>query len=197
MATFSAYSTGPTTGYATLSGLSVVNYDRTVYINVNGLQQLSWVILANATPASSYQQNFTGLIANTDYEARCVVYRNSDWAIVYSTTDLFITYWEWINPKALDGNFNITPTEWLNFINRIDSVRSALGFSVYPFTKTPSFFVTGQPFYAFIFTQACNAIHEMNGQIPLELRSVTTESNMFNWYFDTLKAALNNAIKLV
>lgn len=106
MATFSAYSSGSSTGYAKFSGLSTVPYARTVYINVNGSQQRSWQIAENATPSSSYTANFSSLQANTTYEARCIVYRNSDWAVVYSTTDSFTTDM----PKLSSPTLNVDAT---------------------------------------------------------------------------------------
>lgn len=90
MATFSAYTTGYDTGYAKFSGLSTVSYARTVYINVEGSQQKSWSISANATP-STYIAYFNGLNPETTYEARVVVYRNSDWVSVYDNYDYFTT----------------------------------------------------------------------------------------------------------
>ena len=91
MATFTAQATGTTTGSATASGLSVVNYARTVYINIGGAQQHEWAIAANATPSSSYTAYFSGLNPSTSYTARVIVYMNSPWREVWNTTASFTT----------------------------------------------------------------------------------------------------------
>lgn len=91
MATFNASSTGYNSGRAVFSGLSVVSYARTIYINLGGSQQKSWSISANASPSSSYTAYFSNLNPNTNYTANCTVYRNSDWTVVYSNSSSFRT----------------------------------------------------------------------------------------------------------
>ena len=84
-----------------------MSYARTVYINVNGGQQRSWQIAENATPSGSYTANFSSLQANTTYQARCVVYRNSDWTEVYSETDSFTTDMPKLSPPTLNVDATI------------------------------------------------------------------------------------------
>ena len=145
---------------------------------------------------SSGSFSWTGLNANTQYTfyyyATASGYTDSNTGTAYATTQP--GGWDWVYTKTSGSGFNITGAEWLAFINKIQETRAAYGLASYGFTTAASYFAKGQPFYYWIFRQASQAIDDMNGQVPNEFMLVVPGDNIFAWYFDTLRTALNNAI---
>ena len=197
MANFIAYPVSSIRGRAEFSDLSTVNYRRMIFINVDGTQEKSWLIDANATPSSVYTSDFFDLSPNTTYTAQCIVYRTTDWEIVYSNTASFTTLapsvspWEWHNPKVSGEDFNVTFGEWNGFCARINQMRNAKGLGAYTFTTA----ISGNPFYATMFKEAVNALDGFG--VAAELKTVTSGSRIYAWYFTNLKASLNNAISTI
>lgn len=147
--------------------------------------------------SSSRTFSFTGLQLNTQYyiEIKCSGsgYEDSDWAGYYATT-LPSEPWEWFTPKISGGDFNLTAEEWKAFCARINEIRVLNGLSLIDFTIDNPYLAKGNPFYAWIFKKAANAINEINGQVAAECLNVVPGDDIFAWYFENLKTALNNAI---
>lgn len=142
---------------------------------------------------------FTGLSKNTTYRVRlkctAVNYNDSELSGYYSVTTNDLAPWNWISNVSSNAAFKITPTEWLAFINRIDEVRVAYNIGLYGFTRTSTYFESGKLFYAWMFTQAANAIDEIpNITIPAALLNVASGDRMYASQFNDLKTALNTAI---
>ena len=160
----------------------------TYYARINGGYQQS---------SSGRTFTFYGLTPNTQYYIEIKVsgagYQDSDWAGYYATT-LAAELWEWWELKESGMGFNVGADEWLAFCNKINQVRVSKGFLAYPFTTDPTFIAPGKDYYAWIFLQACNAINQINGQVATELLNVASSDDIYAWYFDNLKTALNNAI---
>jgi len=148
--------------------------------------------------SSSGSFSWTGLNSNSQYTfkyyATASGYPDSGQGTAYGTTRP--TGWTWNYSKTSGGGFNITPSEWLDFINKIDATRVAkwgVG-NEYAFTRTSSYFTQTSPFYYWMFRQASQAIDDMNGQVPNDFTLVNSGDDIYAWYFDTLETALNAAI---
>lgn len=146
--------------------------------------------------SSGYTFTFNGLSENTTYIIKIACsgegYTDSGWSSYQATT--IVNGWEWLYEKVSGQSFNITATEWLNFINKIDSVRNMYGLPNYGFTRTSSYFLKGQPFYYWMFRQAASAINDINGQVPSNYMQVSSGDKIYASYFNILKNILNNAI---
>lgn len=203
MAILEAYGTSQNSGQAVFSDLSTVNYARTIYLTVNGTpsgtQSTSYTIAGGDTPASSYVADYTGLLPATTYTVNCTVYRSSPWEVVYSNSVSFTTLsppvqpWDWYTSKTSGGSFNLTPTEWLDFCERINQMRVARSLSAYPFTTSSTYIGSDKPFYAWIFKEAVNALDGFWG-LADELKTVQSGDDIYAWYFTNLKSCLNQAI---
>lgn len=160
----------------------------TYYARINGGNQQS---------SSGRTFTFTGLAPNTQYfiEIACIgsFYSMSDWAGYYATT-LSAELWEWHTPKTTGAGFNVTRAEWIAFCEKINEVRVAKGLSAYSFTTSTTYIDKDKPFYAWIWLEAANAINQINGQVASACLNVNSGDNIYAWYFDNLKTALNNAI---
>jgi len=106
----------------------------------------------------------------------------------------FTTKWEWWTPKTSGVGFNVAADEWLAFCNTINKIRVAKGLTEYSFTTSADYIAKDKPFYAYMFLQAANAINEINGQVSTECLNVVSGNDIYAWYFENLKTALNNAI---
>lgn len=141
---------------------------------------------------------FTGLTPNTQYFIEIKVggsgYIDSNWAGYYATT-LVAILWEWWYPKISGDNFNLTAEEWIAFCEKINEVRVLNGLSSIDFTIDNPYLAKGNPFYAWIFKKAANAINQINGQVAVECLNVMPGDDIYAWYFENLKTALNNAIQ--
>lgn len=161
----------------------------TYYARINGGSQQS---------SSERTFTFYGLLPLTQYFIEIKVsgfgYQDSDWVGYYATT-LAAELWEWQYPKTSATGFNVTPEEWLAFCNKINVVRISKGMLAYPFTTSPTYIAKGKDFYAWLWLQAANAINEINGQVASACLNVNTKNDIYAWYFDNLKNALNSAIQ--
>jgi len=161
----------------------------TYYARINGGSQQS---------SSGRTFTFSGLQPNTQYLIEIKVsgsgYQDSDWAGYYATT-LAAELWEWHYPKTSGSGFNVTPAEWLAFCNKINEVRVAKGLSAYSFTTSTTYIGKDKPFYAWIFLEAVNAINDIGSGISTELLGIKSGDDIYAWYFDNLKNALNSAIQ--
>lgn len=150
---------------------------------------------------------YTGLNPNTEYLVRVDIYNQNTGAFLTSflrfvTTLQGITPWEWHTPKTENNMVNpVTRQEWLDFCTKINEVRVAKGLPTYSFTTSTDYIDKDKPFAAWIFLQATNAINAMGGIAPqlLAVKSMSVspwgnDSIIYPWYWDNLKAALNNAI---
>ena len=161
----------------------------TYYARINGGSQQS---------SSERTFTFYGLLPLTQYFIEIKVsgfgYQDSDWVGYYATT-LDAELWEWQYPKTSATGFNVTPEEWLAFCNKINVVRISKGLLAYPFTTSSTYIAKGKDFYAWIWLEAANAINEINGQVASACLNVNTKNDIYAWYFDNLKNALNSAIQ--
>ncbi|MDD3267569.1 MAG: hypothetical protein PHC75_10375 [Burkholderiales bacterium] len=159
----------------------------------------------NAYVASGGHFNATGLNPNTQYAVEAWVYKNS--TLIVALSGYVTTAWDWYSPRVAGGNVNLTPNEWIDFCNKINDVRkfykdnNLKNLDPYPFTQDPNLIAKDKNFYAYIFLQAANAINEINGQVNSACLNVKSwfvsqgnDSIIQPWYFDNLKAALNNAM---
>ncbi len=155
--------------------------------------------------ASGGHFNATGLNPNTQYMVEAWVYKNS--TLIVALTGYITTAWEWYSPRVAGGNLNLTPNEWIDFCNKINTVRkfykdnNIKNLDPYPFTQDPNFIAKDKNLYAYMFLQAANAINEINGEVNAACLNVKpwsvsqgNDSIIYPWYFDNLKAALNNAM---
>lgn len=154
-----------------------------------------WYIKSR-TSSNSLTISFDGY---AEYKIRVVSVSSnlySDYSDFSYVTLANIAPWEWMKPKTVGQGFNITRAEWIAFCNKINEVRIAvLGQgSEYSFTTSTTYIDKDKPFYAWIFLQAANAINEINGQVSQQCLSVKAGDNIYAWYFENLKSALNNAI---
>jgi hypothetical protein len=160
----------------------------TYYARINGGNQQS---------SSGRTFTFSGLQPNTQYfieiKAGGTGYEDSNWAGYYATT-LSAELWEWHTPKTTGAGFNVTRAEWIAFCEKINEVRVAKGLSAYSFTTSTTYIDKDKPFYAWIWLEAANAINQINGQVASACLNVNSGDNIYAWYFDNLKTALNNAI---
>lgn len=140
---------------------------------------------------------FTGLNPNTQYyiQIKCSGsgYQDSDWAGYYATT-LPTQPWEWHNPKTSGTGFNVTRTEWIAFCNKINEARLSKGLSSYSFTTSTDYIDKDKGFHAWIFLQAANAINALGTGVASQVLNVKSNDDIYAWYFENLKVALNNAI---
>jgi hypothetical protein len=147
--------------------------------------------------SSSRTLTFSNLQPSTQYyiEIKCggTGYIDSAWSAYYATTAP-TGIWEWYVEKTTGSNFNVSADEWYAFCNKINEVRVANGFAEYDFSSSSTYVATGKPFYAWIFLQCANAINQINGQVATEILNVQSNDDIYAWYFDNLKTALNNAI---
>lgn len=160
----------------------------TYYARING---------GTAQTSSGRTFTFSGLQPDTQYLIEIKVsgsgYEDSDWAGYYATT-LSAELWEWQYPKTQGVGFNVTPEEWLAFCNKINVVRISKGLLAYPFTTSSTYIGKDKPFYAWIWLEAANAINQINGQVASACLNVSSGDDIYAWYFENLKTALNNAI---
>lgn len=158
--------------------------------------------IGGGTAQTSSGRTFTfyDLTPNTQYYIEIKVggsgYRDSNWAGYYATT-LLGELWEWHYPKTSGSGFNVTPAEWLAFCNKINEVRVAKGLSAYSFTTSATYIDKDKPFYAWIFLEAVNAINDIGSEISTELLGIKSGDDIYAWYFDNLKNALNSAIQSI
>jgi hypothetical protein len=161
----------------------------TYYARINGGNQQS---------SSGRTFTFSGLQPNTQYFIEIKVggtgYEDSNWAGYYATT-LSAELWEWHYPKTSGSGFNVTPAEWLAFCSKINEVRIAKGLSAYSFTTSSTYIGKDKPFYAWIFLEAVNAINDIGSGISTELLGIKSGDDIYAWYFNNLKTALNSAIQ--
>jgi hypothetical protein len=68
----------------------------------------------------------------------------------------------WNRPKVKNDVFNLTASEWNELAKSINQFRQYSGKTTYGFTTAQS----GNPFYAYMFNQAVNAISEINSPSP-------------------------------
>ena len=141
----------------------------------------------------------TGLTPSTRYNIVADIYNSQGLLVslsgVATTESMNIEPWEWYTPKTKGTGFNITRTEWIAFCNKINAVRVANGLSNYSFSTSTAYIDKGKPFYAWIFLQAVNAIDDLNTGVATEILNVKSGDLIYPWYFNNLKAALNNAIR--
>jgi hypothetical protein len=145
---------------------------------------------------------FTTLSKNTTYRVRAqctaINHNDSELSSYYSVKTDDLGIWNWISNVSSNAAFKITPTEWLAFINRIDEARVAHNMDPYGFNRTSTYFESGKLFYAWMFTQAANALNEIPGiTVSLTLRNITSGNRMYASQFDDLRTALNTAINLL
>jgi hypothetical protein len=138
----------------------------------------------------------SNLLPNTTYSFEVEVNLDGTWYTrpTITITTLVGTLWEWQNPKTQGTGFNLTPTEWLAFCNKINEARVYKSLAEYSFTTSTDYIATGKDFYAWIFLQAANAINDINSQVASEILAVVSGGTIYAWYFENLKAALNNAL---
>lgn len=133
------------------------------------------------------------------YEIRVLSSLNdiySDYSNIFNVAMLNLLPWDWHSPKATGIGFNITRTEWLAFCNKINEVRVAKGLSSYSFTTSSTYISKDKPFYAWIWLQCANAINDLGTGVSSACLNVKSGDDIYAWYFDNLKTALNNAIPL-
>lgn len=135
----------------------------------------------------------TGLSRATKYYI-AVLASGYDANSSYSSEIVAYTFWEWTYAKTSGGYFNITGAEWLAFYNAIDLARVKNGLSAYAFTRTSSYFDTGDIFYYWMMTQPATAIDDINGLVSNEIKAVSSDDIIYAWYFNNMKTALNNAL---
>ena len=191
----------------TLDTTQTVKTGNSISVTINSVTGATtyYARINGGTAQSSTGRTFTfsGLQPNTQYfieiKAGGTGYEDSNWAGYYATT-LAAELWEWWTPKEVD-NLKLSPEEWLAFCNKINEVRVANGLSAYSFTTSPTYIADDKVFPVWVFLQAVNAINEMGGIAPqlLTVKSMDEspwgdDSVIYPWYFDNLKAALNNAI---
>lgn len=117
-----------------------------------------------------------------------------------TTAPIPLELWAWSFSTSAGSDFNLSSSEWISFVDRINAVRVAKGLSEYSFTKNSTYLGSGKPFYAWIFAQATTALDDMNCGVSSQLKDVNyiaSGKNIYGWYFTNLAAALNNAINSI
>lgn len=97
--------------------------------------------------------------------------------------------WEWSFPTDSGDDFDVTASEWINFLKRINQFRFYKGMSEYDFDTSHMW--KGQGFTAFTMRQAAWAIYELNGGTSSTVRNVKTGDKIYGIYFDNIRNALN------
>lgn len=140
----------------------------------------------------------TGLTPNTTYSISAEIYNNAGLIVTLSgtatTKALTVLPWNWWYSKTAGSDFYLTPDEWKAFCVRINEVRAKNGLSSYSFTTSLTYVSSGKPFYAWLWLQAVNAIDVLGTGVATANKNVVSGSDVYAWYFDNLKTALNNAI---
>lgn len=170
---------------------SIIGATYTVFASKNSTD--AWYVKGRTTETS-----LTITFDNYDsYKIRILSSVNniySDYSNVAFVAMLNIVQWNWFTPKTSNMGFNITRAEWLAFCGKINEVRIAKGLSAYSFTTSTTYIDKDKPFYAWIFLQAVNAINDIGSGISTELLGIKSGDDIYAWYFENLKTALNNAI---
>lgn len=175
--------------------------DREIDWYYNGVYKGTSSLGANVSSGGSFKA--TGLTSNTTYNIKATIFYTGGSITLTgtATTAQGVSLWEWTYEKTPGGTFNITPSEWLSFCNKINEVRVANGLSVYSFATSTAYISADKLFFVWIFLQAANAINEIKGQVATDCLNVKSWSEsqgnnsiIYPWYFENLKTALNNAI---
>ncbi len=95
--------------------------------------------------------------------------------------------WSWYNPKVSGEEFNLSHSEWLGFLSKINDFREYKGLSRYSFTDVQS----GGNFRALHFNEAVNKINDMNPPTSTP-STVNTGDDVLASYFATLRDSLNS-----
>lgn len=154
--------------------------------------------LISGKSSSSRTFSFTGLSTNIEYaiKIKCggTGYLDSNWSgFYYATTGLYP--WEWFTEKTSGGNFNVTASEWLAFMNKINEVRAAKKLGSWGFGISEVY--SGGTFKYYLFTQCANAIADIQnniGGVNSACQNVQAGDTIYAVYFENLRAALNNVI---
>ncbi len=140
----------------------------------------------------------TGLTPDTKYYIDAEIY-NRDGLIVtlngVATTEvLTVLPWNWWYSKSSGNDFYLTPDEWKAFCNRINEVRALNGLGQYGFTTSSTYIASGKPYFAWIWLQASKAIDDLGTGVASACLNVKSNDDIYAWYFENLRVALNNAI---
>ena len=182
-----------------LSSGTVTN--NSIFISWNAVSGAEYYIVRYRPEGGSYSyDSISGLATTLIGLSRATKYYISILAVgedassSYSSEIVAYTFWEWTYAKTSGGYFNITGAEWLAFYNAIDLARVKNGLSAYAFTRTSSYFDTGDIFYYWMMTQPATAIDDINGLVSNEIKAVSSDDIIYAWYFNNMKTALNNAL---
>lgn len=92
--------------------------------------------------------------------------------------------WSWYSSKISGGNFSLTASEWNDFTARINQFRTYKGLGNYGFSTAYS----GNPFYAYMFNEARNAISSMASVMS----TVSSNQDILANYLNSLRDSLNS-----
>jgi hypothetical protein len=147
---------------------------------------------------SSTSYTFSNLTPNTKYQLE--LYANDDAGNESNVS--YITVWtlgdsfEWDYAKVSGQSVNVTANEWTSFQNKINGKRNACGLSNYGFTTV---YAGSTDLTATIFNQSINAINQIYNKLGLPTQiapqissGVAKGDDVYAWYFENIKGALNN-----
>ena len=163
------------------------------YIELWNSTKTTRVSYQNTTSRTAY---FSGLTAGTQYYIRVKVtatgYTESAWSGWYGATTTIAAGWNWQHSTLPGDPIALSASEWIAFQNRINQVRTGLGYSTYSFGTAE--IGSGRPIKATHFNQAITAL---NGPLASanEMAIVYTGNPITSAKMIEMKDKLNSLIQ--